>query len=145
MCLKFSYEEVSKWPASISQLFPSVSKNTQAGHNLSQNGFPWSIHGKDKKNRSRHLRRWGVFGNQSKLAFINVFKLGLVVEPSCFHQAECDISSQDISVLRLYSIFWEYRSWSRKYLVSKKVTISISKIFGLKKSHGIGLKKFGLK
>ena len=34
---------------------------------------------------------------------------------------------------------------SRKYLVSKKVSVSVSKIFGLEKSLGIGLENFGLK
>ena len=84
---------------------------------------------------------------------------------------ECDISSRDFSVSRLFSIFWEYRSrsrkfWSRKkvsvsvskifslekksryrsrkFLVSKKVSVSVSKIFGLEKSLGLGLENFGL-
>ena len=52
---------------------------------------------------------------------------------------ECDISSRDFSVSRLFSIFWEYRSRSRKFWSRKKVSVSVSKIFSLKKSLGIGL------
>ena len=48
--------------------------------------------------------------------------------------SECDISSRDFSVSRLFSIFWEYRSRSRKFWSQKKVSVSVSKIFGLKKS-----------
>ena len=72
---------------------------------------------------------------------------------------ECDISSRDFSVSRLFSIFWEYRSRSRKFWSRKKVSVSVSKIFSLekksryrsrkylvsKKSLGIGLENFGLK
>ena len=47
--------------------------------------------------------------------------------------AECDISSRDFSVSRLFSIFWEYRALSRKFGSRKKVSISVSKIFGLEK------------
>ena len=35
---------------------------------------------------------------------------------------ECDISSRDFSVSRLFSIFWEYRSRSRKFWSRKKVS-----------------------
>ena len=70
---------------------------------------------------------------------------------------ECDISSRDFSVSRVFSIFWEYRS--RKFWSRKKVSVSVSKIFSLKKksryrspkylvskkSLGIGLENFGLK
>ena len=73
--------------------------------------------------------------------------------------SECDISSRDFSVSRLFSIFWEYRSRSRKFWSRKKVSVSVSKIFSLekksryrsrkylvsKKSLGIGLENFGLK
>ena len=52
---------------------------------------------------------------------------------------EFDISSRDFSVSRLFSIFWEYRSQSRKFWSGKKVSVSVSKIFGLEKSLGIGL------
>merc|ERR1711873_274442 len=72
---------------------------------------------------------------------------------------ECDISSRDFSVSRLFSIFYEYRSRSRKFWSQKKVSVSVSKIFSLekkswyrsrkylvlKKSLGIGLENFGLK
>ena len=71
---------------------------------------------------------------------------------------ECDISSRDFSILRLFSFFWEYqyrslKNWSlkksqyrpQKYLVSKKVSVSVSKILVSKKSLGIGLENFGLK
>ena len=47
--------------------------------------------------------------------------------------SECDISSRDFSVSRLFSIFWEYRSRSRKFWSQKKVSVSVSKIFGLEK------------
>ena len=81
--------------------------------------------------------------------------------------SECDISSRDFPVSRLFSIFGEYQSRSRKqvsisvskifglkknsrcrsrkYLVSKKSLVSVSKMLASKKSLGIGLKNFGLK
>ena len=72
---------------------------------------------------------------------------------------ECDILSRDFSVSRLFSIFWEYQSRSRKFWSRKKVSVLVSKIFGLekksqyqsqkylvsKKSLGISLENFGLK
>ena len=86
----------------------------------------------------------------------------LVLTSTCCALAaepECDISSRDFSVSRLFSIFWEYRSRSRKFWSRKKVSVSVSKIFSLekksryrsrkylvsKKSLGIGLENFGLK
>ena len=79
--------------------------------------------------------------------------------PLMMRGSECDISSRDFSVSRLFSIFWEYRSRSRKFLSRKKVSVSVSKKFSLKKksryrsrkylvskkSLGIGLENFGLK
>ena len=61
-----------------------------------------------------------------------------------FHP-ECDISSQDFSVWRLFSIFWEYCSRSQKFWSRKKVSVLVSKILSLEKSLSIGLENFGLK
>ena len=57
----------------------------------------------------------------------------LYIYPHPFH-TECDISSRDFSVSRLFSIFWEYRSRSWKYLVSKKsLGIGLKNIWSRKK------------
>ena len=43
-----------------------------------------------------------------------------------------------------FEIFWyrkKYRYWFRKILVSKKVSVSVSKKFGIEKSIGIGFEK----
>ena len=53
--------------------------------------------------------------------------------------SECDISSWDFSVSRLFSIFWEYRYLSQKFRSWKKKSVSVSKIFGLEKKSPIGL------
>ena len=56
-----------------------------------------------------------------------------------YGRAECDISSRDFSVSRLFSIFWEYRYLSQKFRSWKKKSVSVSKIFGLEKKSPIGL------
>ena len=67
--------------------------------------------------------------------------------------AECDISSRDFSVSRLFSFLWEYQYRSQKQSLSiglkniwsrKNVSVSVSKIFGLKKSLVSVTKRFGL-
>ena len=55
---------------------------------------------------------------------------------------ECDISSGDFLISRLFSIFWEYRSQSRKFWSRKKVSVSVSKIFGLEKKSRSQSRKF---
>ena len=45
-------------------------------------------------------------------------------------------------VSRLFSIFWEYRSRSRKFWSRKKVSVSVSKIFGLEKKSRSRSQKF---
>ena len=51
--------------------------------------------------------------------------------------SECDILSRNFSVSRLFSIFWEYRSRSRK-----KVSVSVSKIFSLEKKSRYQSRKY---
>ena len=55
---------------------------------------------------------------------------------------ECDISSRDFSVSRLFSIFWEYRSRSQKFWSRKKVSVSVSKIFSLEKKSRYRSRKY---
>ena len=57
-------------------------------------------------------------------------------------QPECDISSRDFSVSRLFSIFWEYRSRSRKFWSQKKVSVSVSKIFSLEEKSRYRSRKY---
>ena len=59
----------------------------------------------------------------------NWLLIRLVVESTLKYQTECDISSRDFSVSRLFLFFWE--SCSR----SRKVSVSVSKILFSKKSH----------
>ena len=56
--------------------------------------------------------------------------------------AECDISSRDFSVSRLFSIFLEYRSRSRNFWSRKKVSVSVSKIFSLEKKSRYWSRKY---
>ena len=48
---------------------------------------------------------------------------------------------RNFSVSKLFHFFWWYRYRFRKILVSKKVSVSVSKNFGIKKSIGIGFEK----
>ena len=49
---------------------------------------------------------------------------------------------RNFSVSKLFHFFWWYRYRFRKFLVSKKVSVSVSKKFGIGKSIGIGFEKF---
>ena len=54
---------------------------------------------------------------------------------------ECDISSQDFSVSRLFSFFWDYQYWSRQIWSREKSQYQSQKIFVSKKSQYRSQKK----
>ena len=56
--------------------------------------------------------------------------------------AECDISVSKLLGFETFPFFWWYRIRFRKFLVSKKVSDSVSFFFGIEKSIGFGFKIF---
>ena len=58
------------------------------------------------------------------------------------YQAECDVSVSKLLGFETFPLFWWYRIRFRKFLVSKKVSDSVSKFFGIEKSIGFGFDFF---
>ena len=59
----------------------------------------------------------------------------------CIVHPECDVSVSKLLGFETFPFFWWFRIRYRKILESKKVSVSVSEKFGIKKSIGFGIGK----